>query len=171
MALPDFNFGNRRICTYCGDPPSGIDHCMSPVAAEATQKRRNTKRGYGPTTPACSWCNSTLSSRRFDSFYRRCEFIHERLERLATPILWSKHEIRNLDYSLQRYVQRCQDRLKWLRHRADWFLGREFAINVDALTWIPALQAHHPKFNSEAFAYFASTISYCLEFSRWNFNH
>ncbi len=160
MKLPYFKFGSPTLCTYCGDIPSGKDHIFA-VSSQASTRSKSDKVCYGPTTPACATCNSAiLGNKGFDSFWDRCSYVALRLEKRAKPIEWSKDQIGELDYKLRMFVEKEQNKRQWWRWRADWFQSRDFVLNLESLISEPCLDPMSPKFSSELFRYFDSTIRF-----------
>lgn len=156
--LPSFRFGSPNVCAYCGDIPIGIDHVFC-IASQTNRRRKGRMiNGFGPTTYSCIYCNSTLGDKRFDFFHDRCFYVHDRLLYKTGEVLWTDKEISELDYSLQRYVQRKQDRRKWFNWRVNWYDTRDFMLNLESLLWEPTLDKTSPKFHEEIFNYFNQTM-------------
>lgn len=73
------------VCVYCGDLATCRDHIVPYLYSGTSTKRRS---GFDPgrTVPACAICNSTLSSKLFQSWEERCHFIWEWRFRKGLPI-------------------------------------------------------------------------------------
>jgi hypothetical protein len=131
--LPVFEFGDRRRCTYCGDPATARDH----VIAVSYQQQTRTKAfsECGPWTWSCTECNTTLSNRWFDSFDERCRWVSWRLQKRVKPILWTEAQLARLDFKLQNHIRQQTAKAKWSRYRADFYESRDYYLNLESLTW------------------------------------
>lgn len=140
IRLPTFSFGTPERCTYCGDPPSGVDHVI-PVSYQHINDCGRLSAN-GPWTYACTTCNSKLGANFFDTFKERCEWLHGKLERAGAPVVWDAQDFARLDYNLQRLFKSNEYRRKWLRMRADWYGSRDFLLNIENLQWgLPSLNS------------------------------
>lgn len=160
IALPTFYFGNRNVCTYCGEVPSTEDHVIA--RSYQTDRRRNTTNPMGPMTYSCTKCNGYLLSKYFDSFLERCACVHSKLTKKAKPILWTKAQLKCLDPSLQQYIAHDSAKRLLLRMRADWFESIDFLLNIEQITWLPEIRG-----NGFLFEYFRSTLGIFSELDRW----
>lgn len=158
ISLPNFFFGNEKICTYCGDPASGVDHIIPFVYQRSGKRTAAFKTQGGPVTGCCRYCNSIKGDKHFSSFDECCRYIRDRLDIEAKPVVWSIKEIKQLDYKLQSYIESERKRRLWLRGRADWFESRDFLLNLENLLWIPCLQKQDEQYNKQMFNYFEWTI-------------
>lgn len=116
-------------------------------------------KSYGPTTYACKSCNSVLYNKGFDTFYERCQHVHEKIESKLEPILWSQNELRRLSGWLRVKVSHEMKRRLWMFNRADWMDTRDFWLNIENLTFEPVLKKDGKSFNPVLFEYFKSTIA------------
>ncbi len=96
----------------------------------------------------------------------RCQFVAEQLSRKALPVYWSNEELSKLGYSLKTYIQAETKRRLWYRFRADWFQGRDFMMNLQALEWQPHLDKTNPRFSEELHRFFESTVQAIRAFNR-----
>ena len=129
--LPFFKFGHESVCAYCGEYADTTEHCIA-VSYQGTNDNSRTT-GFGPITYACNDCNSSLTNRYFDTFKLKCEWANERLKRKCKAILWSKQELETLDHSLKTHIERQQARSLLTQLRADYYLSRDFCLNLEGL--------------------------------------
>ncbi len=158
MKIPHFKFGTPTACTYCGDVPDGIDHVIC-IASQTNLRKGKMLTGFGPTTFTCHGCNTAiLGAKSFGSFMERCDYVSKKLNRKADPVNWSQAQLAELDYGLRTFIERDMRRRLWYRLRSDWFQGRDFFLGVSLLQFEPSLDPSSPKFSSELYSYFKSTI-------------
>lgn len=159
--LPSFIFGHSLHCAYCGDPSQSLDHVI-PLSYETVERSRD----IGPKVYCCLSCNSVLRNLFFTTFDERCVYIRNRMERRAKAILWTDAEIKTLDHSLQRYVERKRDANRWYRNRADWYESRDYVLNLENLTWQTFLDPYAPSHHEHLHAYFSTTLYQIRELYR-----
>jgi len=155
---PFFVIGCSKLCTYCGDPATQLDHVI-PVAFQTClikPKRRST--AFGPVAHCCASCNSILASRVFDTFHDRCREVSHKLNERTKAVEWSKEEMEKLDGSLKGYIEREQARRLWMRYRTDWFESRDYLLNIEPITWEACLDKESKLFHQELFNYFEMTL-------------
>lgn len=117
--VPNLRFGSWAFCSYCGEVPVGVDHCVPwNTLARLGQTRSN---NVGLTTYACQLCNSKLNDRVFDTFEDRVAHmtrVFSRKARKATA--WDRAEAaRELRGSLKRHVlAKCDDKEVYQRQAA-----------------------------------------------------
>lgn len=158
-----FFFGRSGVCTYCGDPADTIDHVI------AVSYQRVCRGGdLGPHCPACKLCNSKLSNRFFETFIERCQFVHDRLEKLCKPIVWTSYQIAAMDYGLKTLVRAEHRRRRWLRLRADYFESRDFYLGLEALIWEVPKLSQNGRESEFLRRYFAQAIFLCRESLRFD---
>ena len=165
--IPFFYIGSNKLCTYCGDPPTQLDHVI-PVSYQTdipVPQGRLTK--FGPLAHSCRSCNTTLGNKYFSTFQERCEFASNAIDADTKPVTWSKKELKELDYSLQRYVEQAQARRLWMRFRSDWYQSRDYLLNIERIAWEPCLDRDSKRYNEKMFNYFESTIEW-LKTLTWN---
>jgi len=167
--LPTFTFGHPNRCTYCGDPATFREHVIA-VSYQQTS-RKQAFRLCGPMTWACRDCNSVLGNRWFDSFAKRCEWASWRLNIKAAPILWSEHQIANLDVSMKDFVRQRTMKRKWIRFRADWYLSREYYLNIENLAWQLPNDGIRTVGNAFVFAYFSETLNQIAALYKPNYSN
>jgi hypothetical protein len=80
------------LCVYCGDPAEARDHFMPWTTYR--------KRAY---LPACTDCNSALSTSSFATLGQRCKFLLKRLDRKYGSLM-------KVDYL--RLVDECEGNLR-----------------------------------------------------------
>lgn len=156
--LPDFTFGLKGVCTYCGDPADSIDHII-PVSANTIAPRKGkTITRFGPTTFACRDCNAKISSRGFDSFWERCQWRRSQINEITKPVIWSSAQINELGYSLKTLVAKEVQKRRWMIMRSDWFESRDFFLCLEQIIGQDCLDPRSDRFNKDMFAYFQSTL-------------
>jgi hypothetical protein len=122
VPIPNYRFGFRHHCTYCGATPQDVDHCIAWAYISAPGDKRSNVRGI--TTYSCHKCNSKLSDRMFDSFIERVIFIRSYYVRVLKRFFthWTLKEIKqeNFDYGLETFIldhyhtrDLCEERVKW----------------------------------------------------------
>lgn len=155
--LPYFRIGSPTLCVYCGGPGLHKDHVIPVPKKEDRHLRSRNSLEFGPVAYSCPSCNVTLSDRYFSTFNDRCYWLSKRLDTKAMPVLWSKAQIKELDYKLKTYVQLERDKRLWMRYRADFYDSQDFYLNLESLMGEPSLDPLSPKFNESLFAFFEPT--------------
>ncbi len=164
LSYPKFRFGSWEHCAYCGATPTGIDHAIPMAYISCADRRWNHSAAdkIGPQTPACHSCNvRLLNSKGFDSFESRCQFVADRLRRLAirSSAVWRESEIEKLQDKLQSFVRFKQGEKFDLQQRANWFYQSEYYSNLENLLYEPLLIKGEGAFHKAYYEYFRTTIA------------
>jgi hypothetical protein len=126
VKIPNYRFGLKDRCTYCGTLSEriDIDHCIAwSYISSNGEKRSNIK---GITTYSCAKCNSKLNDRMFDTFIERMMFMRTYYSRVYSRFStdWTYKTIKqeNFDYTLETYVlddylhkEQCEKKIKWIK--------------------------------------------------------
>lgn len=103
--IPDYLFGQRGICTYCGDTGNSIDHVIPVSYFDDNIKRSGKLNSKGIRTHSCSDCNSILNDKYFESFYERCQYVNKRIQQRFKKIInlppWSPEEFAKLGKNIK----------------------------------------------------------------------
>ena len=105
QVIPDYLFGQRGICTYCGDIANSIDHVIAVSYFDESIKRNGTLNSKGVRTYSCRDCNCLLGSKYFETFRERCEYVNKRIEQRFKKVLnlppWSPEEFAKLGKNIK----------------------------------------------------------------------
>jgi len=101
------------FCVYCGEMADSVDH-FPPKSASV----------MGFLLPACKECNNLAGTDYPFDFENRAKLVTEKLRKKYNKILgtseWSKDEMRELKYSLNRMVRSWEELRKIIRRRIAW---------------------------------------------------
>lgn len=122
--VPDYLFGCRGICTYCGDTANSIDHVIPVSYFDGKIVRSGSMNGRGVRTYSCTDCNSNLSNKYFESFHDRCEYVNKRIAQRNRKILnlpvWSEEDFEELGKNIKarlagklNFKALVLERLRW----------------------------------------------------------
>ena len=125
VKIPNYRFGLKDLCTYCGTSSEriDIDHCIAwSYISSSGEKRSNIK---GITTYSCAKCNSKLNDRMFDTFIERMMFMRTYYShvynRFSTDWTYKTIKQENFDYTLETYIldnylqkEQCEEKIKWI---------------------------------------------------------
>lgn len=132
--LEPFLFGSKIKCFYCGDDyDMSIDHVI-PNSYNFLKRRQNHKLN-GCRVYSCMDCNVHLSCNIFQSFLDRFLFARQYIESkyIRTDVNWSKEELEQLDYKLQKNCERHNFLVQLHNFRLSWPFNVEFKEMVDDL--------------------------------------
>lgn len=119
-----FRFGSSLYCTYCGDSPNQIDHCIPFSFLTSKVSRNVSDKNRGVTCYCCSECNTLLNDRFFRTFRERVMFINAKLRHRHAKILrqpyWERDELNELDHKLRSFVVNNQKKKAHTILRVDW---------------------------------------------------
>lgn len=127
--IPTFAFGSPTTCTYCGDDRHAKDHVI-PWSFQTISDKRIAS---GPMTFACRSCNLHLTNHYFGSFWERCTHAHSKIGE-SMHAEWAEYEIKKLDYINQCVVRNNMVENARNKIRAEWFMSRDFFLNIENLT-------------------------------------
>ena len=125
-----FTFGNKHICTYCGEPADTIDHTI-PYSIfhdeEISGHRKNFSVGF--MTYCCRECNNLLGNRMFYTFQERCKYVNTRLRnkyKKFMGVVWDEEDLSQLSGNLREEIERSNRLNRRLRERVSWQDSKEF---------------------------------------------
>ena len=118
----DLNFDH---CYYCGDRATGIDH-VPPLATRASLLNSGISLDQYiiKDVPACKECNCSIGAQAPFSLVDRKVIAKKHLRRKYRKVLeippWTKEEIGQLGYNLQRKIQGSLLLQEQIRYRLTW---------------------------------------------------
>lgn len=125
-----FTFGNKHICTYCGEPADTIDHTI-PYSwfKDTTEGKKRKAEAVGFMTYSCRECNRLLGNRLFYTFQDRCKFVNNKLRtkyRKFMGVVWDEEDLDGLSGSLRQEIERSNRLNLRLRERVSWQDSKQF---------------------------------------------
>lgn len=128
--VPDYLFGLKGICTYCGDTAQTIDHVIPVSFFDGKIVRSAALRGKGVRTYACSDCNCMLSNKYFESFRERCKYVNQGIERRFKRVLnmpvWTDEEFKELGKNIRSRLAEKLNLKALVLERIRWQTTNEF---------------------------------------------
>lgn len=110
-AIPDFRFGTPNICTYTGLPAETMDHVFSwsSISSKDRNFYQKSSNGQGITTPCSYLANKILSSKYFNTFIQRIDYVHQEIEKKFKSVSnlpkWTPQELSELSFKLQEDIK------------------------------------------------------------------
>jgi len=113
--------GEVIVCFYCGEPAPTIDHTYPVSALQGLLGSGLELPAERYLVPACSDCNSVLSSKVFPSLVARRQFvkrrIRERFKHLLESEPWSDEDLEELGPGLALHIRAAESERRRVQHR------------------------------------------------------
>ena len=131
--IPNILFGQKNVCTYCGQEATTIDHVV-PVSFYGVP-RNILNNDNGIRTYACQSCNSSLGSRVFLTFKARLTHISSvhKKKSLKTKSKWSEKELVELDFKLQTFIRHRKNVSDTNSNKVSWIGSSRFRRTIKNL--------------------------------------
>lgn len=128
--VPDYLFGLKGICTYCGDIAQTVDHVIPVSFFDGKIVRSASVKNKGVRTYACSDCNCMLSNKYFESFRERCKYVNQGIERRFKKVLnmpvWTDEEFKELGKNMRSRLAEKLNLKALVLERIRWQTTNEF---------------------------------------------
>jgi hypothetical protein len=113
------NKENIKICGYCGDIATTLDHVTPVSYLFSLLKAGHEKKGY--IIDSCLECNLLASNKIFDTFENKQMFIQNAIRRKYKKVLkyvdWSDEEIETMEESFKTNLRAIKNYKKWVKDR------------------------------------------------------
>lgn len=128
--VPDYLFGQRGICTYCGDTANSIDHVIAVSYFDDSITRSGALSSKGIRTYSCKDCNCVLNNKYFETFSERCGYVNKRIRQRFKKVInlppWSQEEFAKLGKNIKASLGAKLNLKSVVLERLRWQSTNEF---------------------------------------------